>query len=100
MAQHFSRKPGVWDPLVGVGWHGALGTRWTLHASAEGGGFGVGADADLSGSVRADLLIVKHFGVTFGYSVLYLKVSDTVGERTFKAKQTLQGPVVGLGFYF
>jgi len=85
---------------VGVGWHSTLGSRWTLHAAAEGGGFGVGADADLSGSVRADVKIVKHFGLTFGYSVLYLKLSDTVGGRTFDVKQTLQGPVAGLGFYF
>jgi hypothetical protein len=46
------------------------------------------------------LKIVRHFGLTLGYSVLYLKLSDTVAERTFEVKQTLHGPVVGLGFYF
>ena len=71
-----------------------------LHVTGEGGGFGVGADVDLAASVRADLKIVKHFGVTLGYTALYLKLSDTVAERTFEVKQTLHGPVLGLGFYF
>jgi hypothetical protein len=98
--QHFIRKPGVWDPLVGVAWHGDLGSRLTLHVAGEGGGFGAGAEVDLAGSVRADVKLVKHFGLTVGYSALYLKLSDTVLERRFEVKQTLQGPVVGLGFYF
>ena len=55
---------------------------------------------DLAGSARVDLKIVKHFGLTLGYSVLYLKISDTVLTRTFDVKQTLQGPIAGLGFYF
>jgi hypothetical protein len=98
--QHFVRKPGIWDPLVGLAWHGALGSRWTLHVSGEGGGFGAGADVDLAGAARADLKVVKHVGLTFGYSVLYLKLSDKVAQRTFEIKQTLAGPVLGLGFYF
>ena len=34
--QHFVRKPGIWDPLVGLGWHSASGSRWVLHAITEG----------------------------------------------------------------
>ena len=98
--QHFVRKPGIWDPLVGLAWHGPLGSRWTLHVIGEGGGFGVGADVDLAGSVRADLKFAKHVGLTFGYSLLYLELSDTVLQRTFEVKQTLHGPVLGLGLYF
>jgi hypothetical protein len=98
--QHFVRKPGIWDPLVGLGWHGALGSRWTLHLVGEGGGFGAGADVDLSGGVRADVRVAGPVGLTVGYTVLYLKLSDTVLQRTFEIKQTLQGPVVGLGLYF
>ena len=37
---HFVREPGIWDPLVGLAWHGALGSRWALHLTGEGGGFG------------------------------------------------------------
>ena len=96
----FRRKPGLWDPLVGLGWHAALGPRWELHLTGEGGGFGVGAEVDLSAAARADWKIFHHVGLTFGYSVLYLKVSDTVGQHTLTVKQTLQGPVLGFGLYF
>jgi len=98
--QHFVRKPGIWDPLVGLGWHSALGSRWTLNIVGEGGGFGVGADVDFGGSVRADWKVAKHVGLTFGYGLLYFKLSDTVLQRTFEVKQTLHGPVLGLGLYF
>ena len=98
--RHFVRKPGIWDPLVGLAWHGAAGSRLTLHVAGEGGGFGAGADVDLAGSVRTDLKLTKHFGLALGYSVLYLKLSDTALQRTFEVKQTLHGPTFGLGFYF
>jgi hypothetical protein len=96
----FTRKPGIWDPLVGVAWHGALGPKWTLHLVGEGGGFGVGSDVDLLGSARADWKFADHFGATFGYSVLYFKFSDKIGDRTLEIKPTLYGPLVGVGFYF
>jgi hypothetical protein len=96
----FRRKPGLWDPLVGLGWHAPLGPKWELLVTAEGGGFGVGADVDLSAAARADWRIAHHVGLTFGYNVLYLKVSDTVGQHTLTVKQTLQGPVLGFGLYF
>jgi len=99
-AEHFERKPGIWDPLVGLGWHSDLGSRVTLHVLGEGGGFGVGADTDLSGGVRADFNLGAHLGLTLGYSMLYLKLSDTVRDRTFSIKQTMHGPVGGIGIYF
>jgi len=96
----FVRKPGIWDPLVGLAWHSAPGSRFRLHVVGEGGGFGVGADIDLSGSIRTDIRLIPHFGLTPGYTALYWKLSDTVLERTLEVKQTLYGPIVGLGFYF
>ena len=98
--QHFVREPGIWNPLVGLGWHSPIGSRITLHVVGEGGGFGVGADADLSGGVRFDVELGAHLGFTAGYSLLYLKLSDTVRNRTFSIKQTMHGPIVGLGLYF
>jgi hypothetical protein len=95
----FSRKPGVWDALVGVGWHRVRRT-FEIHGAFEGGGFGAGADVDLGATLRADWKPIPHFGITAGYSVLYFKVSDTVADRTFTVKQTLHGPVAGIGFYF
>jgi hypothetical protein len=94
-----SQKPGVWDPLVGIGWHRA-GDKVEWHASFEGGGFGVGSDVDLGGSVRVDWKPIPHFGFTAGYNFLYLKVSDDIAERTVTIEPTLHGPAIGIGFYF
>src|SRR5262245_11563955 len=41
----FSRKPGVWDPLVGIGWH-SVNPKVEGHAGCEGGGCAVVADVD------------------------------------------------------
>jgi hypothetical protein len=94
-----SRKPGVWNPLVGIGWH-RPGPKIEWHASFEGGGFGVGADVDLAGTVRMDWKPARYFGVTGGHNVLYMKVTDTVASRTVIVEPTMHGPVVGIGFYF
>ena len=96
---HVSRKPGVWNPLVGISWH-RTGPNVEWHASFEGGGFGVGADVDLAGTVRMDWKPVRYFGVTGGYNVLYMKVTDTVAGRTVIVEPMMHGPVVGIGFYF
>jgi hypothetical protein len=98
--RQFSRKPGLWDPLVGVAWHHAAGKKLDLHATFEGGGFGAGADVDISTGLRADWKPATHFGITAGYSLLYLKFSHTLADRTFEAKQTMHGPIVGIGLYF
>jgi hypothetical protein len=95
----FTRKPGVWDPLVGIAWH-REGKHLEWHGVFEGGGFGAGSDVDLSGTFRLDWKPVTHFGLTGGYSLLYFKVSQDVANQTFIAKNTFSGPIVGIGFYF
>lgn len=94
-----SRKPGVWDPIVGIGWHHQR-PKLEWHAAFEGGGFGVGADVDLGAEFRVDWKPVRHFGFAAGYNLLYLKVSDEVDGRTVTVKTVLHGPTVGLGLYF
>jgi hypothetical protein len=96
---NFERKPGVWDPVVGVAWH-KKGGFVDLHASLEGGGFGVGSDVEWAGGFRFDLKPVRYFGITAGYNFLYFKVTDEALSRPFKFEQTLHGPVLGIGFYF
>lgn len=93
------RKPGVWDPLVGVGWHTER-DRYDVHATFEAGGFGAGADVELAGSFRADWKLLPHFGLTGGYQWIYFKVEDTDRIRPILVEQTLHGPIVGVGFYF
>lgn len=96
---NFERKPGVWDPLVGVAYH-KLGRIIEWHATFDVGGFGVGSDIDTNSSVRLDWKPATHFGLTFGYDVLYFKVTDEKNARVFEVKQTMHGPVLGIGFYF
>ncbi len=95
----FERKPGVWDPLVGLAWH-RVGEKLELHVIAEGGGFGVGADAEVSAGLRLDWKPFRHFGFTGGYEFLYFKLSNTLDGREFTVKQTMHGPAVGIGIYF
>jgi hypothetical protein len=95
----FTRKPGLWDPLLGIGWH-RNGQKVDFHAVFEGGGFGVGADVDLATSFKIDWRPLSHFGLTAGYNFFYFEVSDTLVQRTFTVKQTLHGPALGIGFYF
>ena len=94
-----SRKPGVWDPIVGIGWHRVRPTvEW--HAAFDGGGFGAGADVDLGASLSVDWKPISHFGLTAGYNLLYLKISDSVASRDVTTKLTVHGPTVGFGLYF
>ena len=95
----FLRKPGLWDPLIGVGWH-RIGEKLEWHGTAEGGGFGVGADVDFGAGLRLDWKPIPHFGITGGYYLMYLKGNDNVQAREFIYKQTLHGPTLGIGFYF
>ena len=98
--RQFERKPGLWNPLVGVAWHHKAGPKLDLHAVFEGGGFGVGADADVSTSFRFDWKPTTHFGITAGYETLYLKFTDTVQNRAFSVTQSMHGPIFGIGLYF
>jgi hypothetical protein len=96
----FNRKPGFWDPVVGLGYH-RLGNVFDVHGVFETGGFGVGSDIEVNGSLRFDFKFARHFGLTFGYNLLYFKVSDDENlVRPFEVKQTLHGPVFGFGLYF
>jgi hypothetical protein len=95
----FSRTPGLWDPMVGVGWH-KVGDTLEWHGIMEVGGFGVGADVDFGTGLRLDWKPIPHFGITGGYYFMYLKGTDNVQAREFTYKQTLHGPALGIGFYF
>jgi len=100
-----SRTPGVWDPLIGFTWKHPWKKKWQLTAHFDGGGFGVGTDYSLSGTVRADWRFTRHFGTTFGLGALRFKITNTFlynsqFERTLTAQQTLWGPLFGFGIYF
>ena len=94
-----SGKPGLWDPLVGIGWH-RTGPTFEWHASFDVGGFGVGSDLDIGATFRVDWKFIPHFGLTGGYSVLHLKTTPSLSGRSVTVKTTLHGPMVGVGLYF
>ena len=96
----FERKPGIWDPLVGVSWHSYPNDSFEFHANFDVGGFGVGTVIETSAGARVDWKPFRHFGLTAGYNLLYFKVEHTVRSQTFKVTQTLHGPIVGIGLYF
>jgi hypothetical protein len=98
-------SPSLWDPLVGVDWRADLGNRWSVNANAQGGGFGVGADVDLSGEANVNWHIARHFDLRFGYTVFHYKytIADVrIGsfQRTLVSTQTLNGPIFGFGIVF
>jgi hypothetical protein len=95
-----ARKPGVWDPLIGVSYKRPLGKKWRLDLHADGGGFGVGMDVDYALTGQLNWRFAKHFGTTFGWGLLHLKLSDTIAQRTLTLSQTLNGPILGFGIFF
>ena len=96
----FERKPGVWDPLIGLGWHTA-GTdlRVACHLRGRRVRRRLGCRRGHLGRGRTGSRF-RHFGFTGGYQFLYFKISDTALGRPFTVKQTLHGPIVGVGLYF
>ena len=93
-----------WDPLIGLDWRGRAG-RWVLDANFQGGGFGVGADTDIAAEVHANWRLIPHTEIRLGYTVLYYKltvanVSIGAFQRTLISSQSLNGPVIGIGFIF
>jgi hypothetical protein len=103
-----SRKPGVWDPLVGATYRRQLSKKWRLIGHFDGGGFGVGCDYDMVEGVRANWRFAKHFGLDMGGAALQFKISDTksvtvdntVLSKTLTLSQTTWGPQFGFGIYF
>lgn len=93
----FKRKPGFWDPLIGLTYQKPLGEKWRLQVHADAGGFGAGSDATAAGSVLAAWQFARRFNVTFGYTVLYVKFSNTVAEETLDYSTALYGPTFGVG---
>jgi hypothetical protein len=97
----FERKPGIWDPVVGAAFHyEGEGKPIEIHVTLEAGGFGVGSDKEYAAGARLDWKPFRHFGLAAGYSFLHLDVTDTVRDRQINVRQSLHGPVLGIGIYF
>jgi hypothetical protein len=96
----FTRKPGVWDPLVGITYRKVFARKWRFEGHLDGGGFGVGADVSIGAEARVDWRFARHFGVAMGATALHFQLSDTVVQKTLTIRQTFYGPAFGFGIYF
>jgi hypothetical protein len=93
-----------WDPLIGVDWRRRAGA-FIFEGNFQGGGFGVGADADVSGEFAASWRFTSHTDLRLGWGFFYYKItSDPIGigsfQRTLQSSQTLNGPSLGFGIVF
>jgi hypothetical protein len=93
-------KPGVWDPLIGLTYRRPLGQKLHFRIHGDGGGFGVGNDASISGTAAAEWRFARHFEVLFGYGFLYFRDSGVIVGQPIKIKETLHGPMFGFGLHF
>jgi len=94
----------LYDPLVGVDWRRRAGSL-IFEADLQGGGFGVGTDADVSGEFNMNWRFTPHTDLRLGYGFFYYKLSSdpfTVGSatRTLESAQTLHGPIAGFAIVF
>jgi hypothetical protein len=107
-APTFARKPGIWDPLVGVEWRKQLPHKFDVKTRFDIGGFGVGSYVDLDAQALLEWRFFKHFGMALGYQVLYDELKGTVNEtilnqtitHNWSYAQTFHGPILGIGIYF
>jgi hypothetical protein len=93
-----------WDPLIGVDWRGRAGA-FIFQGNFQGGGFGVGADSDVSGEFAISWRFTRHTDLRLGYGLFYYKITSdpiTIGsfQRTLVTSQTLNGPSLGFGIVF
>ena len=94
-----SRKPGVWDRIVGVSHRAPLGSHWLLTLHGDGGGFGVGFEVDLATNLTLDWRATRP-RLALGYGLLYFRVRDsllegTTVDDTLELGTTLHGPILG-----
>jgi hypothetical protein len=97
-------NPVLYDPLVGLDWRQRTGA-FIFEGNVQGGGFGVGTDADVSGEFNVSWRFTPHTDLRVGYGFFYYKISSddvTVGSfsRKLESSQTLHGPIAGFAIVF
>jgi hypothetical protein len=94
----------LYDPLVGIDWRRRAGS-FIVEGNFQGGGFGVGTDADVSSEINASWRFTPHTDIRVGYGFFYYKISSdpiAIGSfsRSLVTSQTLHGPTVGFAIVF
>lgn len=93
-------KPGVWEPTLGAEYKPALSKTVTLFLSGDYGGIGSDNHSTATLTGRIEWQPWAHFSLTGGYGYLRLQADGTLGNKAIELKQTLHGPIIGIGIPF
>jgi hypothetical protein len=94
----FSRKPSSWQPTIGTTFRPHLGKHVLLFTHLNGT---LGDPfSTVTGTARIEWRPISHLAITGGYGFTNLKYDDTILSRPIHLKQTLHGPMLGIGITF
>lgn len=93
-------KPGVWEPTFGASYDPALSKRLRLLVHGDYGGIGSDTHSTATLTARIEWQPAAHFSLTGGYGYLRLTADGTIGSKAIELKQTLHGPIIGIGIPF
>ena len=97
LERHEASGSKTWvDPLIGLAGSFDLGSGFGLHAEADVGGFGVGADIDWQVEATLEYKVHDSFTLQAGYRYLAVDYDDD----GFVWDVSMQGPVIGAKFQF
>jgi hypothetical protein len=88
------------DPLVGLRYAAPLGGKWSLIATGDIGGFGVGSDFSWTATALAVYQINRNAHVLFGYRHIDVDYEDGNGADRFKWDVWEGGPSAGFAWKF
>ena len=93
-------KPGIWEGLVGAAYTPHLSPRWRLLARADYGGVGANNHSTYTANATLEWQPLQHLVVDLGYGFFQATVDGTLVQKPIHLKQTLHGPIVGIGIPF
>jgi hypothetical protein len=93
-------KPGVWEPTLGAAYNPPLSKSLRLFMGGDYGGIGSDTHSTTTLTARLEWQPAAHFSLTGGYGYLRVSADGTLGSRPIELKQTLHGPIIGIGIPF
>ena len=93
-------KPGIWEPIAGAAFTPHLSRRWRLLTRADYGGIGSDSHSTVSVNANIEWKPAEHFLLNLGYGFFEVKADGTLLNQPIHLKQTLHGPIVGIGIPF
>ena len=91
-----------YEPFIGAQLAYLLSEKWTLLFRGDVGGFGIGSASDLTWNLLAgfDFRPWQRASFKLGYRINYLDYETGSGTNKFGFDGTLDGPMLGVTFYF